>query len=152
MPSDVFVGPLSATQTRTLRAIAERLIPTDEHGPGALPAGAVDYVGQALAGDYADLLPAYVAGLSHLDATARQRHGRAFAELAAGEQDALLTELERHGPASAFFELVRRHVFEGMFGDPAYGGNRDRAGWALLGYDGPKAVWTAAEQRIGTVR
>src|SRR5688500_4538868 len=109
MPSDVFVGPLSATQTRTLRAIAQRLIPTDEHGPRALPAGAVYYVGQALAGDYADLLPAYVAGLSHFDATARKRHERAFAALAPGEQDALLTELE-HGPASAFFELVRRHV------------------------------------------
>jgi Gluconate 2-dehydrogenase subunit 3 len=151
MLSDLVVGPLDATQTRTLRAIADRLIPTDELGPGAIPAGAVEYVGQALAGDYADLLPAYVAGLSSIDASARGRHGRAFAALAPGDQDALLIELE-HGAASAFFELVRRHVFEGTFGDPAYGGNRDRAGWALLGYDGPKAVWTAAEQRIGAVR
>jgi Gluconate 2-dehydrogenase subunit 3 len=151
MPRDLHVGPLDASRTATLRAFADRLIPTDELGPGALPAGAVEYVGQALAGDYAHLLPANVAGLSSLDATARNRHGAAFADLAAADQDELLSELEA-GASAAFFELVRRHVFEGMFGDPGYGGNRDRAGWALLGYDGPQAVWTEAEQRIGTIR
>jgi hypothetical protein len=151
MPPDSNVGPLDAPHTATLRAVADRLVPTDELGPGALPAGAVEYVGQALAGDDAHLLPAYVAGLTSLDATARDRHGAAFADVAAAEQDALLSELELGG-STAFFELVRRHVFEGMFGDPAYGGNRDRAGWALLGYDGPQAVWTEAEQRIGTLR
>ena len=145
MPSDHAVGPLDAPRTRTLRAFADRLVPTDETGPGALPAGAVEYVGQALAGDDAVHLPAYVAGLSSLDATARTRHGAAFAELAGDQQDALLSELE-HG---AFFELVRRHVLEGMFGDPSYGGNRNRAGWELLGYPGPQAVWTESEQRIG---
>ena len=152
MPSDLVVGPLGASQTVTLRAFADRLVPTDELGPGAIPAGAVEYVGQALAGDDAHLLPAYVAGLTSLDATARDRHGAAFAGLAAAEQDALLSELELEpGASGAFFELVRRHVFQGMFGDPAYGGNRGRVGWELLGYDGPQAVWTAAEQRIGTI-
>ncbi len=150
MLSDQSVGPFDAAQTRTLRTIADRLIPTDELGPGALPAGAVEYVGQALAGDDAHLLPAYVAGLSSLDATARERHGQAFADIEPAEQDALLADLER-GTSSAFFELLRRQVFEGMFGDPSYGGNRDRAGWTLLGYDGPQAVWTEPEQRIGTV-
>ncbi len=135
-------------RTRTLRAFADRLIPTDESGPGALPAGAVEYVGQALAGDYVDLLPAYVAGLSSLDADARELHGRTFSELDPGEQDDLLRALEL-GPSAPFFELVRRHVMEGMFGDPSYGGNRDGAGWALLGYGGPQAVWTEPEQRIG---
>jgi gluconate 2-dehydrogenase gamma chain len=134
MPSDLDVGPLDALQTATLGAFADRLVPTDELGPGAIPAGAVEYVGQALAGD----------------ATARDRHGAAFADIAGAEQDALLSELEL-GASGAFFELVRRHVFEGMFGDPSYGGNRGRVGWELLGYDGPQAVWTEAEQRIGTV-
>jgi hypothetical protein len=35
-----------------------------------------------------------------------------------------------------------------MFGDPSYGGNRGRAGWALLGYAGPKPLWTEWEQRV----
>jgi hypothetical protein len=148
MPSDQGLGPLDAVRSRTLLAVADRLIPTDESGPGALPAGAAQYVGQALAGDYAALLPAYVAGLSSLDADARERHGRGFADLEPDDQDDMLRALEL-GPSAPFFELVRRHVIEGMFGDPSYGGNRDRAGWALLGYGGPQAVWTEPEQRIG---
>jgi hypothetical protein len=150
MPSDQGLGPLDAQRTRTLEAVADRLIPTDESGPGALPAGAVQYVGQALAGDYAALLPAYVAGLSSLDADARAEHGRPFAELDPDQQDAVLQAFEL-GPSAFFFELVRKHVMEGMFGDPSYGGNRDGAGWALLGYGGPQAVWTEPEQRIGEV-
>src|SRR3954452_8502284 len=151
MPPNSDVGPLDPSQTATLRAFADRLVPTDELGPGAVPAGAVEYVGQALAGDDAHLLPAYVAGLSSLEATDRDRHGAPFAGLAGAEQDALLSALER-GASGAFFELVRRHVFDGMFGDPSYGGNRGRAGWELLGYDGPQAVWTEAEQRIRSIR
>jgi hypothetical protein len=139
---------LSASQRRTLRAFADRLVPIDEHGPGAVDAGAVDYVEQALAGDYAALLPVYVAGLEALDATTLARDGQPFAELDPATQDARLRELE-HG---AFFELVRRHVMEGMFGDPVHGGNRDGAGWELLGYAGPRRVWTAEQQRIGEAR
>jgi gluconate 2-dehydrogenase gamma chain len=29
---------------------------------------------------------------------------------------------------------------EGMFSDPIYGGNRDKAGWRLLGFPGAIAV------------
>ena len=30
---------------------------------------------------------------------------------------------------------------EGMFSDPIYGGNRDKAGWKLLGYPGLPATY-----------
>ena len=43
-------------------------------------------------------------------------------------------------------EPLLAHARQGMFGDPSYGGNVDRAGWALLGYSGPRPVWTAADQ------
>ena len=49
-----------------------------------------------------------------------------------------------------FFELVRRHLIEGMFGDPRWGGNAEGRGWALVGYPGPRLVWTEADQRLGT--
>ena len=48
-----------------------------------------------------------------------------------------------------FFEVVLRHAIEGMFGDPAWGGNIDRIGWDLLGYPGPRHVWTPADQELG---
>ncbi|HWE60199.1 MAG TPA: gluconate 2-dehydrogenase subunit 3 family protein, partial [Chloroflexota bacterium] len=48
--------------------------------------------------------------------------------------------------AAAFLALVIRHTREGMFGDPAYGGNRDLAGWRLLGFPGVQLSYTAEEQ------
>jgi len=42
--------------------------------------------------------------------------------------------------AQAFFDRVRTHTMEGMFSDPIYGGNRDKAGWKLIGFPGVIAV------------
>ena len=35
-----------------------------------------------------------------------------------------------------------------MFGDPAWGGNIDGVGSKLLGYAGPRLVWSVDDQRI----
>jgi gluconate 2-dehydrogenase gamma chain len=37
-----------------------------------------------------------------------------------------------------FFQLVRRHVLEGVFCEPQYGGNRDLVGWRLVGFPGQR--------------
>lgn len=118
-----------------LEAIADRLIPADEHGPSATQAGAVTYVERALAGPYAEHAATYAAGVADLDG---------FAALSPEAQDARLRALE----GSAFFELVRAHVLEGMFGDPSYGGNVEGVGWRLLGYPGPRREWTAEQQAL----
>jgi gluconate 2-dehydrogenase gamma chain len=123
----------------TLEAIADRLIPADAHGPSATQAGAVTYIERALRGPYAEHAATYAAGLAELDG---------FAALSAHEQDERLRAIE----GTAFFELVRAHVLEGMFGDPSYGGNRDGAGWRLLDYPGPRRVWTEAEQALDVRR
>jgi gluconate 2-dehydrogenase gamma chain len=123
----------------TLEAIADRLIPADEHGPSATQAGAVTYIERALQGVYAEHRAAYAAGLAELEG---------FAALPAHAQDERLRAIE----GTPFFELVRAHVLEGMFGDPSYGGNRDLAGWRLLDYPGPQRVWTAAEQALDVRR
>ncbi|WP_028062403.1 gluconate 2-dehydrogenase subunit 3 family protein [Solirubrobacter soli] len=104
-----------------IAAIAERLI------PGAREAG-VDIYMQA-----------------HRDAFAGALEALAGFEEAA-DQDALLLALERERPD--LFEPLLAHARQGMFGDPSYGGNIGRAGWALLGYPGPRPVWTAAEQEL----
>jgi hypothetical protein len=122
-----------------LEAVAARLIPADEHGPSAAQAGAVVYIERALDGAYAEHAATYAAGLAGLEG---------FAALADDAQDHRLRELE----GSAFFELVRAHVFEGMFGDPHWGGNADQAGWRLLGYPGPRREWTAEEQALDAGR
>jgi gluconate 2-dehydrogenase gamma chain len=128
-----------------VEAIVARLIPSDENGPGAAEARVARYIEHALATEYARHQGDYVRGLADVDRRASSTYGAGFRELALDEQDAVLTELE----ASPFFELVRQHALEGMFGDPAHGGNADRIGWKLLGYEGPKLVWTEEEQQLG---
>jgi gluconate 2-dehydrogenase gamma chain len=48
----------------------------------------------------------------------------------------------------AFFDLVREHALQGMFGDPAHGGNADFIGWDLIGFAGIKLVFSEAEQQL----
>jgi gluconate 2-dehydrogenase gamma chain len=35
-----------------------------------------------------------------------------------------------------FFGIVYQTVMEGMFADPIYGGNKDKAGWKMVGFTG----------------
>ena len=53
--------------------------------------------------------------------------------------------------APAFFEILRAHTVEGVFCDPIHGGNRDFAGWRLLGYPGPQPSYSHAEQQLDAV-
>jgi gluconate 2-dehydrogenase gamma chain len=142
-------GALTAAERTALEAVAQRLIPTDALGPGAGESGAVVYVERALAGPHAVHLDAYRDGIATLEAAAAA-HGGSFAELSPAQQDDLLAAIERsEAPGDrAFFELVRAHVFEGMFGDPVWGGNIGHAGWRLLDYPGPRPVWTEREQQL----
>jgi gluconate 2-dehydrogenase gamma chain len=130
---------LSAEERACLAAAAERIFPTTDT-PGAIEAGAVEYIEQALAGAYADSLAAYRAGLGELDAHCQKVHGQTFASLTTAVQDSVLRELEAGvSPVvngQEFFEMVRQHILEGVFGDPQYGGNRDMVGWRIVGFPG----------------
>ena len=142
---------LDAHTLGVLDAIVERLIPSDELGPGAREAHVSRYIQRALESDYATFLDTYRVALAAIDARASAVHGNGFAALDAGEQDAMLRDLEAQRLPDApvgFFDLVRQHTMEGMFGDPRWGGNADGIGWQLIGYPGPKAVWSAAEQQL----
>jgi gluconate 2-dehydrogenase gamma chain len=137
--------PLDLAQLATLDAALARLIPSDDGEPGAREAKVLRYVERALEGAHREHLAAYRRGLSDLDELALARFGAAFATLVAQRQDCVLREAER--AHDGFFELMRAHAIEGMFGDPRWGGNADGAGWRLLGYPGPRAVIEAADQR-----
>ena len=43
-------------------------------------------------------------------------------------------------PTRVFWTTVYQTVIEGMFSDPIYGGNRNKAGWKLIGFPGVVAV------------
>ena len=49
--------------------------------------------------------------------------------------------------APAFFNTMRTHTMEGMFADPIYGGNKDFAGWRLVGFPGAHPAFTPADMQ-----
>jgi gluconate 2-dehydrogenase gamma chain len=138
----------------TVAAFAERLMPGAPGKPGAREAGVLNYIDLALAGAYADLQDFYRRGLAQLDAYCRSIHREPFARLRADQQDAVIRALE-DGTASGFawptsqefFTTIRTHTMEGMFADPVYGGNKDFAGWRLVGFPGAQPVFTPADMQ-----
>jgi gluconate 2-dehydrogenase alpha chain len=145
---------LSPAEARTLSAILERLFPADESGPGATEIGVLDYLDRALAGPYAELRDTYRRGLFAIDQASSNRFQTDFAQASTDHQDALLAELETGTvkefsavDPKQFFEFVRAHLQEGLFSDPWYGGNRNKAGWRLLGHPG---IWpeNSAEENL----
>jgi gluconate 2-dehydrogenase gamma chain len=145
---------LTAAEAAALDAIAARIIPSDDNGPGAVEARATRYIDRALGGALAESREAYRTGLAAVDAYARVSKGAPFARLSSSDQDAVLTQMESNvatgftPDAATFFTLVRTHVIQGTFGDPYYGGNANFAGWDLIRYPGVRLVVTADEQRI----
>jgi gluconate 2-dehydrogenase gamma chain len=145
---------LTAAESDTLEAICARLIPTDENGPGAAEARAAHYIDRALTGPLASRKAAYVSGLAAVDAYATASKGAPFARLAARDQDAVLTDVEKNAAAgfgagsAPFFTMVRTHTIEGTFCDPYYGGNANFVGWDLIGYPGVRMAVSSAEQSM----
>lgn len=144
----------TATEADIADAFVARLIPSDVQGPGAREARVLRYIDRALSGELAASRSAYTAGLAATDVHARSRFGAGFAALAPAQQDAVLNDLESNAApgftpnSRAFFDLVREHALQGMFGDPVHGGNADFIGWDLLGFPGVKLEFTEAEQQL----
>lgn len=133
----------------TLKAAIDRLIPSDDLGPGASESGVFMYIDRLLGGNSSALLPVYQAGLAALNAG----DGGEFVGLDEAAQDELLASVEAGDISDApagFFPLMLEHTRQGMFGDPIHGGNREFAGWDLIRYPGVKLVWTEEDQAIGT--
>ena len=138
----------------TVEAFAERLMPGAPGKPGARDAGVLNYIDLALAGAYADLQDFYRRGLAELDQYCRKTYREPFVRLTAAQQDAVITALEEGKAAEfawpsaqAFFNTLRTHTMEGMFADPIYGGNRDFAGWRLVGFPGAQPIFTSSDMR-----
>jgi gluconate 2-dehydrogenase gamma chain len=145
---------LSAAQLRTLEAFVDRLIPKDELGPGAAESGVAIYINRSLSDYLSGEKGAFIEGLEAADAYARRSKGKAFVDLSADQQDAVLTAMdngtaEGFANAKGFFGRARRLTLEGMFGDPYYGGNKNFAGWDLIKYPGPRLATSPDDQKLG---
>ena len=72
-----------------------------------------------------------------------ERYGKWFDQISDGQRQEFLVALSsgkvdfKDGPSSkTFFDMLYQNVMEGMFSDPMYGGNQNKAGWRLIGFPG----------------
>jgi gluconate 2-dehydrogenase gamma chain len=161
---------LTPKEAITLEAIADRLIPVDENGPGGKDAGCVVFIDRQMAGPFgvydgwymegpfpADPLPSqgmqsplvprqrYRLGLVALSKYVQAEYkGQEFEQLSPADQDKILTGLQTAKikldgfDAKMLFDTIYANVIEGFFADPIYGGNKDMAGWKLVGFPGTR--------------
>lgn len=160
---------LTQPEIHFLDAAAERLIPADDLGPGAKDAGVTYFIDQQLvsvwgshgrnyrAGPWPEGTPhqgfqsrltpreIYRAAIREVNVHCLKQYQKAFELLAPAEQDEVLKRLESGAielasvSSKLFFRLLLRNTMEGFFADPMYGGNRDKAGWKLIGFPGVPA-------------
>lgn len=134
-----------------LSAVAARIFPTTET-PGATEGGVIHFIDRALGAEQARALKLLRAGVADLGKrAARRKPGVSrFSALAAEDQDAILTDIEK----GEFFQAMRFLTMVGMFGDPSHGGNRGAIGWKLIGFEHrssytPPFGWYDAEAARG---
>jgi gluconate 2-dehydrogenase gamma chain len=89
----------------------------------------------------------YRAGIAATNAHCRKTYGKPFDRLDETQREEVLVGLSTGKltfddglPARTFWTTVYQTVMEGMFADPIYGGNRNKAGWRLIGFPGAIAV------------
>ncbi|MGD0666200.1 MAG: gluconate 2-dehydrogenase subunit 3 family protein [Bryobacteraceae bacterium] len=120
---------LTSEEARTLGAICDQLIPTDQD-PGAAATGAVVFIDRQLAGYYRRYRRAYREGLARTAALSRKMFGKPLDQLPGEQRLAVVNRLERD--VRPFFEMVLAHTMQGFYGSPRHGGNRDYASWRML--------------------
>jgi gluconate 2-dehydrogenase gamma chain len=163
---------LTASEAAFFSAAADTMIPADELSPSGSGCGVVIFIDRQLAGAWGGgakmyrqgpfakgtptqgyqlpLTPRefFAAGVAATNAWSRKTYGKDFDRLAPKEREAALKELEAGKAAlgefngKQFFEALLTITMEGFFADPIYGGNRNKAGWRMVGYPGLPAVYS----------
>jgi gluconate 2-dehydrogenase gamma chain len=162
-----------------IAAAVERLIPSDENGPGALEAGVPSYLDKQLGGAWGAGERLYRTGPWHEGAPTQgyqlpftpaelfrhalrgieddlnKRGSKPFDKLDAASQDAYLKLLESGGidlngaPSKVFFQSLLDLTIEGYFSDPVYGGNKDMVTWKMIGFPGAYATYYTTVDQHG---
>jgi gluconate 2-dehydrogenase gamma chain len=139
-------GP-GASEIGVVAAIAQQLTTAWGDGEGLYRQGPFETPSHGAHGWQSPMTPreAYRYAISALDEHCESEHGARFASLPTATQDFVLRRMES-GQIETFVELasdicfgmILANVLEGLFADPAHGGNRDLLGWRWLGYPGPQ--------------
>jgi gluconate 2-dehydrogenase gamma chain len=162
---------LTATEAAFLSAVADTMIPADELSPSGTDCGVVAYIDRQLAGAYGAGAKMYrmgpfrrgkpeqgyqlaltpreyvAAGIEAANDWSRKIYGQELDRLSAADRADALKQMQEgkakleHFSATGLFNRLHALVMEGFFTDPMYGGNRNMAGWKMLGFPGLPATY-----------
>jgi len=89
----------------------------------------------------------YRAGIAATNAHCQKTYGNSFDRITDAQRQEVLSALSTNKitfdgglPVQVFWTTLYQTVIEGMYSDPIYGGNRNKAGWAIIGFPGIIAV------------
>jgi gluconate 2-dehydrogenase gamma chain len=123
---------LSPREALEFSAIVDQIIPADD-APGATEMGVVYFIDTAVGGFMSSALPMLRQGLEELQLRVNSAYAQTgyFSGLSSKQQQEILSSIED----TVFFETLHFLTLCGMFCRPEYGGNRQHAGWNLLGFN-----------------
>lgn len=135
---------MTDAEKRAAGALADVLIPADDHGPAATAVGVVDFLDEWISAPYEPQkrdAKVIREGLAWLDAEAQTRFGKVFAAAAEEQKTVLVDDIVKQGSDArkkgyAFWQLFRDRIAGGYYSTPE--------GWKALGYTGnqPQAEHT----------
>lgn len=110
----------TADQHRTVDALTDVIIPTDDRSPGARAARVADYLDFILNESSVEARQAWKDGLTALDAASTSQFAKPFADLTTGQQVAVVTEAARNEqrpttPLETFFVDVKGRTIHGYY-------------------------------------
>jgi gluconate 2-dehydrogenase gamma chain len=161
---------LNLDEQAFVEALVDHMIPADDLTPKGTDLGINIYIDRALGGAWGrgdrlymqgpwkigvpsqgyqlPLTPAqlYRAGIEATNAWCVKTYNKPFDKLSEPQREEVLVALSTAKldlgalPSRTFWTTVYQTVMEGMFSDPVHGGNRDKAGWRMIGFPGALAV------------
>jgi gluconate 2-dehydrogenase gamma chain len=162
---------LNETEHAFVVAAVDTIIPADELSPSGSACGCDTYIDRQLASAYGGgakmyragpyvkgkpeqgyqlpLTPAefFTAGIAAATVWSRKTYGHDFDRLDPDKRIEALKAMEEgkaefaNFSSRAFFARLLAMTMEGFFGDPIYGGNRNKASWKMLGFPGLPATY-----------
>lgn len=130
-------------------ALAQQVIPADEHGGGATEAGVIHYIDRQLVAvfDYDQAI--YQKGIDALQRSCLAIKGFRFEDLDWEAQLEICAKMdsgelpgEHWGEVDQrrFFGLLVSHTMQGFYGAPRHGGNRNYMSYRMMGLDFPLVI------------
>ena len=110
----------TSPQMQLLAELAEIIIPTDDHSPGAKAARVHEYIDEVVADTHSEEKDLWTKGLAAVEAIAQRDHGKGFLQLTPEQQLALMETISRNEQhprrlEERFFKALKDTTVKGYY-------------------------------------